>query len=144
MAIMMIIIYLFSAMEGDDSAQTSGMFLNAIKKLAEEVSHRGLSPEALSNLHFIIRKCAHFTEYAALGITIMYAFWCRFKDAKLSFLWPELIAFSYATTDEIHQYFVPGRYGTFGDVMIDSSGALVGILVYWIIYKKKRVKNETL
>ena len=39
------------------------------------------------------------------------------------------ISTAYAATDEFHQIFVPGRAGMLTDVMIDSSGALAGILL---------------
>ena len=34
----------------------------------------------------------------------------------------------YAVTDEVHQYFVPGRSCELRDVLVDTSGALTGIL----------------
>lgn len=139
MALMMLIIFLFSAMEGEASASTSGIFLKALKKLAEEVSHKGFTEEALANLHLIIRKCAHFTEYALLGASIVYAFFYKFKERCLLIITSEAIAFLYAVTDELHQYFVPGRYGTFSDVLIDSAGAITGIFVWYCIFNKKVV-----
>ena len=42
----------------------------------------------------------------------------------------------YATTDEIHQIFVPGRACTFVDMLIDLSGAIVGILFIHLILKR--------
>ena len=58
------------------------------------------------------------------------------KTVILSFLFSVL----YASSDEFHQTFVAGRDGNIVDVVIDSSGALVGILlssiVYFLIIKK--------
>ena len=39
-----------------------------------------------------------------------------------------LIVILYASTDEFHQLFVPGREGTFRDVLIDTSGAIIAII----------------
>ena len=68
----------------------------------------------------LLRKAAHFTEYAVLG-------------ALLARAVRELPAFAfavaYAVTDELHQMFVPGRAGTLLDVAVDAAGALTGILV---------------
>ncbi len=47
------------------------------------------------------------------------------------------ICLVYATLDEIHQLFVPGRGAQVRDVFIDSAGAAVGIIVYWVIMKLK-------
>lgn len=51
--------------------------------------------------------------------------------AGVSRVWliPLLIGFLYAVSDEIHQYFVPGRAMQARDVLIDTSGVLLGI---WI------------
>jgi VanZ family protein len=38
----------------------------------------------------------------------------------------------YATTDELHQAFVPGRFATFHDVLIDSVGGALGLFALWI------------
>lgn len=39
----------------------------------------------------------------------------------------------YAVSDEIHQLFVPGRGAQVKDVMIDSTGAFAGIIIYsWL------------
>ncbi len=142
MILVMAVIFYFSTMEGDDSAKTSGFFLNIVRQFAQEVSHHGLSLSAIASLHLIIRKIAHFTEYLCLGLSIMFAFYDYFKGKKLSLLPIQAIATLYATTDEIHQYFVPGRYGTWSDVLIDSCGAFTGILIYFFIHKKRKERDE--
>ena len=37
-----------------------------------------------------------------------------------------LFVFGYACSDEFHQYFIEGREAAFRDVMIDTSGGIVG------------------
>ncbi|KMW24635.1 hypothetical protein HMPREF0977_01630 [Clostridium sp. 1_1_41A1FAA] len=54
---------------------------------------------------------------------------------KKTFFIALLISVLYAISDEIHQYFVPGRACQFRDVMIDSCGALFGIAVIIILKK---------
>lgn len=49
--------------------------------------------------------------------------------------------FIYACADEVHQYYVPGRYASFTDVLIDFSGALVGILIAFLFSLKKSNKK---
>ena len=68
---------------------------------------------------FAVRKLAHFCEYAVLGILMVRA-WENCAGALV-------ICSLYACTDEVHQYFVPGRAMQFRDVLIDSAGALFGI-----------------
>ena len=44
-------------------------------------------------------------------------------------------AFIVACVDEIIQLFIPGRAGMVGDVLIDSLGAITGIIIAVIIIK---------
>ncbi len=84
----------------------------------------GLSsiPSLTSGLGFwdlVLRKLAHLTEYAILGLLLARAL-------------PEIPAFAvgvaYAASDELHQHFVPGRAGTPLDVALDAVGVTLGIL----------------
>ena len=70
----------------------------------------------------ILRKSAHVTEYAILALLLMRAIG-RETPAFL-------IGVGYAVTDELHQHFVRGRHASPIDVAIDSTGVLIGILVF--------------
>lgn len=133
----MIIIFIFSMMPAEKSDQTSGAFLDMFLSFVKGIRNGDISAELAGTVHHLIRKCAHFTEYAVLGVTVMIAIWKEWKEEKQPLLLPLIISSFYATTDEIHQYFVPGRWGTWTDVLIDSAGALAGIIIYWLISKKK-------
>lgn len=55
-----------------------------------------------------------------------------------------IIGFLYAITDELHQFFVPGRGPLFSDILIDSLGVLIGIIVAILlikIYKNIKIKE---
>ena len=69
---------------------------------------------------------------------------CDVKDRKKAVLMAQLISTGYASTDEIHQMFVPGREGKVFDVMIDSCGAFCGIMVSLITQKfiEKKKGNQ--
>ena len=57
-----------------------------------------------------------------------------------------IISLSYAVLDEIHQYFVPGRYSSMGDIIIDSLGIFISIFIYFKTSKKLSLiseKNDT-
>ena len=83
-------------------------------------------PETIATLHFLIRKAGHFTEYAILALLLRRAIG---HDGLKPFGLALLVAATYAATDEFHQSFVPGRTPARGDVLIDTSGALVALLV---------------
>ena len=87
-----------------------------------------ISPEALAQAHFFVRKAAHVTEYAILSGLLFRAlrplggFWRRAAFA----LFPAIL---FAATDEWHQSFVATRTASLGDVAFDTLGAIVGILL---------------
>ena len=59
-----------------------------------------------------------------------------------SALFSEAIAFLYACTDEFHQRFTPGRSCQFTDVLIDSAGALIAILIISLIVRRKYMRHH--
>lgn len=91
--------------------------------------------------NFIVRKVAHFTEYMILAYLIfnVLEFYC--KDRNKLILFSIALVFMYASSDEIHQYFIPGRECAFRDVLIDTSGGITAIIITNILKKitlKKR------
>lgn len=87
---------------------------------------------------YLIRKIAHMTEYGILCFSIYYGFIKSF-DFKFqkNIILAVCISLSYSITDEYHQTFVPGRVGTYQDVLIDFSGIL---LVAFILLQKNKLK----
>jgi VanZ family protein len=95
--------------------------------------------ETVHTVVFIARKWAHVTEYAIFALILWRALrggtrspapvgWSR----RLALLaWGGATIF--AMTDELHQTFVPGRQGSFWDVMIDSLGAAAGLFAFWLL-----------
>jgi VanZ family protein len=76
----------------------------------------------LGTWDYVLRKCAHVTEYAILGALLLRALG-REVPAFLA-------AVAYAATDEIHQHFVRGRHGSPVDVAIDAVGVAFGLLAW--------------
>ena len=88
-----------------------------------------LSAEAIAQIHLLLRKAAHLTEYAILSGLLLRAlrgsiggFWQRAAIALFA-------ALLFAVADEYHQSFVPSRTSVLRDVWIDWAGALIGILI---------------
>ena len=145
---MMAVIFLFSAKTADASEQMSMGVTQWISKLV------GISPaeaggfgnslyDMLSVMDHYVRKTAHFLEYALLGVLVCRALGIDVK--KKAHLLGAALAFCsfYAVTDELHQYFVPGRSCQIKDVMIDSSGALTGICFCMLAgFVLKKIKNK--
>ncbi len=127
------VIFSFSLQSGDVSGDLSGSVLEVI--LGFFMPGVLESPEKLELFHLILRKCAHFTEFMILGILSSIAL----NYMKVGY--KSIVGFGYcvlvASLDETLQLFVSGRAGRVQDVLIDSAGALVGILVVFICLKFK-------
>ena len=145
--ICMICIFRFSMEDSNESAFRSGQVTKFIIKMINR-NYDDLSPsrqrEILKSAGHIVRKIAHFTIYMTLGFLSSVSFGRR-KLITLKSLVVLVICFIYACSDEIHQYFVPGRGCELRDVMIDTSGAVVGILISMAVFAlfKKRDSNNS-
>lgn len=74
---------------------------------------------------FLIRKLAHFTEFAALGALLGWLFGMLKKRR----IYPFLFGTAAACIDETIQMFVPDRGPAIRDVCIDSCGILTGMFL---------------
>ena len=88
----------------------------------------------------LVRKLAHFFEYALLGVEIA-ACYFLWKERKRFWVYPLIMGFTVASIDETIQLFV-GRGNQFSDVMLDLFGFACGMgglcLLIWIVKKGKR------
>ena len=104
-----------------------------------------ISPEALASIHFIVRKCAHLGEYAVLAVLLLRAaiFMTNLKRSLASLYVSVWVACLFvATTDEFHQTFVASRGASARDIMIDSGGAILGLLIGAIFGMTRSIKLE--
>ena len=97
-----------------------------------------LSPAQVELINHSIRKLGHVTEYFIFGLCAVRAIrpkTCRFtvKNGLAALI----LSTIYACTDEIHQYFVPGRTAAVGDVLIDSFGASLAVIIILVWYARK-------
>lgn len=199
--IMLCVIFRFSAADATHSSHLSeGVCIRLVRELStifpQQFPEEKLVKVAEA-IEYPIRKCAHFTEYAVLGITANLYLWMCYKlemlqdkkkkaieiqraeeklqktagqevvaqenvlpkieitrqgmktteqKIKLS-MWnflirAELFCALYACSDELHQYFVPGRSCKFFDVCVDSTGAFFGALLFWGIFHLLEQKRE--
>lgn len=120
----MIFIFVMSSFDATSSSNQSNFIVDIITSIIN-IKDTGL-------LSLIIRKLAHFTEYFILGILVI-NFITRY-DKKI--IIAILLCIIYATSDEIHQIFVPGRSCQITDIMIDSLGSIMGIYLCKLITKK--------
>ncbi|WP_096203284.1 VanZ family protein [Bacillus sp. FJAT-45350] len=88
---------------------------------------------------FFIRKGAHVFAYFILAILAYRALYSI--NLPKPFLWSFLLVVFYAITDEIHQGFTPNRTPLVEDVVLDSIGGLLGLLLIRLIYQKYKREN---
>lgn len=127
----MFLIFLMSSFDATESANQSNFIVNIITNI--------FKIENIEVLSFIIRKLAHFTEYLILGFLTINML--NKNDISKKHLISILICFIYATSDEIHQLFVPGRVCQLRDILIDSIGSITGVYLYKLI-NTKILKNN--
>ena len=112
-----------------------------------------LSPEQAERVYRfsvkLVRKTAHFAEFAALGFALTLTCLGAGRAIRLSVGASFGAGTLYAITDEIHQIFVEGRACQARDVLIDACGVLTGVglmLLLWItvdaIIKRERSRNS--
>lgn len=77
-----------------------------------------------------VRKLGHITEYLILGILTANAYKRSGISGYKLLLYSLVFCFAYAVSDELHQYFVPGRGPAWRDVLLDSAGAVLGVGIY--------------
>ena len=132
--IFMLFIFYMSSREGDKSTGDSSAVINFIK------IYLGIDLDMISNgnASFIVRKTAHATEYMVLFILI-YMVTKEYWNIKRKVLLSLIITICYSISDEVHQYFVPGRDMRIFDVMVDSTGALIGVILLKIKNRLKKI-----
>ena len=119
-----VLIFYSSSMPGDESGNASMILVLLARRVI---------PISYDTLHFLIRKAAHFFVYTLLAFNIAQSIKFYMTNKKAVFLTAWIVATVYGITDEIHQYFVPGRVMSVMDMAINSAGALLGAgIVLWI------------
>lgn len=98
-----------------------------------------ISPETLSSIHFMIRKFAHLSEYAILALLLLRVSLrvTNFKNKAILYASVWAGCFIVAVSDEFHQTFVASRSASIVDVMIDSAGAALGLLVGAVLARRR-------
>jgi VanZ family protein len=86
-------------------------------------------PQAASELlDLLIKKLAHFSEFAVLAVLVHRALRPGGHITRAGGIAAVAFAATYAITDELHQILVPGRHPSPLDVGIDALGAITAIL----------------
>jgi VanZ family protein len=131
---MLVIFHMSSEVASDSSARSD--------EIVRTIQSIGVNAPA-NLLTFLVRKAAHISAYFILGILLFNLLKEYGLGVKKMIFASIAIAMLYACTDEVHQVFVPGRSGEVRDVLIDTAGAAVGVVMYAALssrfYKKSKI-----
>ncbi|GAB6179470.1 VanZ family protein [Desulfotomaculum defluvii] len=136
----MVLIFTLSAQPAEQSNGLSkgltAVIVETIQKVAPE------SDFDIGIFNHVVRKNAHFFAYLVLGVLLMNVFRKSGVKGLRGYGLALAICVLYAASDEVHQLFVPGRGGQIRDVLLDSTGALVGIGIYWSLSRNVKIMKQ--
>ena len=128
----MYLIYSFSAQAGTESGELSMKVSSKIVEIGAKLLNRELSAAQISQyaveIHFLVRKMAHFSEYMLLGISVALPLYVYRVRGFWLVLAAGFFCVAFAGLDEYHQMFVAGRSPALKDVLIDSAGSIEAVL----------------
>ncbi len=144
-------IFSFSEQDGETSGGLSRMISEKCMQIWNALAHKNWSEMIIQSwaeyFEHPIRKIAHFCEYAVMA-GLLFCIWYPWiglygnkkgkgTKRKIAKLWKRIpllvriiipLVFVSAAFDEIHQLFVPDRYGNFADVLLDTAGGCFGLI----------------
>jgi VanZ family protein len=100
-----------------------------------------ISFKTIELVQLIVRKAGHVTEYAVLATLLWRVIRHHWPLVRRKFWRPAAVALTvaviFAATDEFHQSFYPSRGATAHDGVIDTMGAIVGLLICWMFVRNR-------
>ncbi len=132
LGILYFIIFRFSTQDSEQSGSLSRMVTEKCVEFMNILSGAHWSDVKMAGLaeyfEHPVRKLAHFSEYACMGV-LVYCLWSQWmRRGKALVVLTVGWVFVSAAADEFHQYFVPGRYASIADVLLDTCGGAFGVL----------------
>ncbi|MCR4897517.1 MAG: VanZ family protein [Lachnospiraceae bacterium] len=155
LSLLYVMIFSFSEQDGDTSSSLSLTISRKCAEILEALQREHWTESYRESLALYfehpIRKLAHFCEYACMGVLI-FGIWAPHRPLRpfpkkwfrIELLW----VFLSAALDELHQTFVPGRWGHPADVLLDTAGGVTGFFFIYLIVlgftrkKKEKTKKE--
>lgn len=126
--VILISIYYLSSMNNKETNSLSKGIVYKSIEIIEGITHKEFDKKSIVNkLNYPIRKCAHFTLFLLLGICIYLLLNSFHLPHKI--LISIILSILFATLDETHQMFSLGRSSSILDILIDSIGSIVGIII---------------
>ncbi|MDE6882382.1 MAG: VanZ family protein [Lachnospiraceae bacterium] len=133
----MAVIFGFSAQPKEESGMVSEEVSERLLNVTGWFFHLNIDEErvheAARALERYVRKGAHMTEFAVLAV-LLYLWIGRWRMSRLrQYGIAVMLAILYAGSDEFHQLFVEGRAGLVSDVVVDGTGAVLGLALFILL-----------
>lgn len=127
------VIFYFSSQNADASSEDSSIIRNFLIGVFTDSPSETL----LYIAEVFVRKVAHISEFFILAVLVyktLTSFDIQAKKAVICII----VCFLYAVSDEVHQFFVPGRACRWYDVLIDTCGSLFAVGIFELLKKRSK------
>ena len=150
--IWLVVIFFMSNEPAIKSVERTNIITDTSVSVFNEITGKNLNTAKINNIIsnnfkinmlILVRKSAHFIEFFILGILTFNVLIKFFKFGKKHMIISLLLCFTYACLDEFHQLFVSGRTARILDVLIDTSGSLLGILCFGFVYWLFKIRHSS-
>jgi VanZ family protein len=103
-----------------------------------------LATVTLFEIHHIIRKCGHLVEYFIFSLLVLRGIRAGRRNLRIAWAIAAIaIVACYASLDEFHQIFVPGRTPAVADVLLDTVGGICAQIAVALVISKKSMPCST-
>lgn len=141
--IMLLFIWGNSLLPGSVSGRESGWVLSLLEPFLRWLGNVIGRGGPVLPMEVLVRKLAHFSEFWLLGV-LMAALLERPERGRTHFLLAELFCLGAAVVDELIQHMIPGRGPSIKDVLLDFSGATVGVVcgaaLLWLMARGRKTE----
>ena len=138
----MAVIFVFSSFPAEQSSGMSNPLVDFVVPVIENWFGVTVPVETVEYLYMLIRKAAHLLIFLTLGVCVTNTVRRVTENGKRIFMISLCWCSLYAATDELHQYFVPGRACMWQDWMLDTIGALIGIGIVTLTLHRRGIRRD--
>ncbi|MFS0774827.1 VanZ family protein [Neobacillus sp. 3P2-tot-E-2] len=134
----MIAIFFFTQLPYFTGHNTGKVIHKVVVTEQQSVSATNAAPIDTNELNLLVRKTTHVIVFGILAFLLLKSL----EALRFSYVLAWCLTVIYAITDEWHQSFMPRRVAAYQDVLFDSFGAFVVLLISYFIIKRKKVKSR--
>lgn len=130
----MMVMFNLSSDDKEASSYKSRQVTAAVQQLVNELPEDVKLVDSIRNVtEHIVRKTGHVLEYFTLTLLVIIASAMSRRNKRQIFGNAVLIPLLFAISDELHQFYTPGRGPQVTDVAIDSIGILMAITIVFLL-----------